>query len=127
LTDKTLADVKGGTLISYEGHAQLLEIAQVPDEHVSLTTSSADLLCTLLSSISFVHVIVNKTSQEGREPPFKAGRVEAKVSWNMTLLKAHVCTQIRHLCSAYHFLVMSVQVPEFKTIDKFKVFNTNNM
>eukprot|EP00243_Klebsormidium_subtile_P007267 TRINITY_DN3198_c0_g1_i1.p1 TRINITY_DN3198_c0_g1~~TRINITY_DN3198_c0_g1_i1.p1 ORF type:complete len:477 (+),score=161.79 TRINITY_DN3198_c0_g1_i1:158-1588(+) len=51
LTDKTLADVKGGTLISYEGHAQLLEIAQVPDEHV----------------------------------------------------------------------------PEFKTIDKFKVFNTNNM
>jgi UTP--glucose-1-phosphate uridylyltransferase len=29
-----LADVKGGTLISYEGRVQLLEIAQVPDEHV---------------------------------------------------------------------------------------------
>ncbi|XP_068639275.1 UTP--glucose-1-phosphate uridylyltransferase isoform X2 [Aristolochia californica] len=34
VTPKTLADVKGGTLISYEGRAQLLEIAQVPDEHV---------------------------------------------------------------------------------------------
>uniref|UniRef100_A0A0E0EUN9 UTP--glucose-1-phosphate uridylyltransferase n=1 Tax=Oryza meridionalis TaxID=40149 RepID=A0A0E0EUN9_9ORYZ len=33
VTPKTLADVKGGTLISYEGRVQLLEIAQVPDEH----------------------------------------------------------------------------------------------
>ncbi|KAI8536608.1 hypothetical protein RHMOL_Rhmol10G0271100 [Rhododendron molle] len=33
VTPKTLADVKGGTLISYEGKVQLLEIAQVPDEH----------------------------------------------------------------------------------------------
>ncbi|CAD5183362.1 UTP--glucose-1-phosphate uridylyltransferase-like [Musa acuminata AAA Group] len=35
VTPKTLADVKGGTLISYEGRVQLLEIAQVPDAHVS--------------------------------------------------------------------------------------------
>lgn len=34
VTPKTLADVKGGTLISYEGRVQLLEIAQVPNEHV---------------------------------------------------------------------------------------------
>ncbi|KAM0960740.1 hypothetical protein ACFX2I_025641 [Malus domestica] len=34
VTPKTLADVKGGTLISYEGKVQLLEIAQVPEEHV---------------------------------------------------------------------------------------------
>lgn len=34
VTPKTLADVKGGTLISYEGKVQLLEIAQVPNEHV---------------------------------------------------------------------------------------------
>ncbi|CAN0913895.1 UTP--glucose-1-phosphate uridylyltransferase [Linum grandiflorum] len=33
VTPKTLADVKGGTLISYDGKVQLLEIAQVPDEH----------------------------------------------------------------------------------------------
>ncbi|XP_062150861.1 UTP--glucose-1-phosphate uridylyltransferase [Alnus glutinosa] len=35
VTPKTLADVKGGTLISYEGRVQLLEIAQVPDDHVN--------------------------------------------------------------------------------------------
>ncbi|CAA0814585.1 UTP--glucose-1-phosphate uridylyltransferase 1 [Striga hermonthica] len=35
VTPKTLADVKGGTLISYERKVQLLEIAQVLDEHVN--------------------------------------------------------------------------------------------
>ncbi|KAG8819822.1 UTP-glucose-1-phosphate uridylyltransferase [Serendipita sp. 399] len=34
LTDKTKADVKGGTIIDYRGHVRLLEIAQVPKEHV---------------------------------------------------------------------------------------------
>lgn len=34
VTDKTMADVKGGTLIKYEGKLRLLEIAQVPKEHV---------------------------------------------------------------------------------------------
>jgi len=34
VTDKTRADVKGGTLIEYEGKMQLLEIAQVPKQHV---------------------------------------------------------------------------------------------
>ncbi|KAG8834189.1 UTP-glucose-1-phosphate uridylyltransferase [Serendipita sp. 405] len=34
LTDKTKADVKGGTIIDYNGHVRLLEIAQVPKEHV---------------------------------------------------------------------------------------------
>eukprot|EP00128_Syssomonas_multiformis_P005338 Colp12_sorted_trinity150504_noHs@4278 len=34
VTDKTRADVKGGTLIEYEGKARLLEIAQVPKENV---------------------------------------------------------------------------------------------
>ena len=34
LTDKTRADVKGGTLIKYDGKVRLLEIAQVPKEHV---------------------------------------------------------------------------------------------
>jgi UDP-N-acetylglucosamine pyrophosphorylase len=37
LTDKTKADVKGGTIIDYEGQPQprLLEIAQVPKQHVN--------------------------------------------------------------------------------------------
>jgi UTP--glucose-1-phosphate uridylyltransferase len=34
LTDKTKADVKGGTIIDYEGTVRLLEIAQVPSDHV---------------------------------------------------------------------------------------------
>ncbi|KAJ6587054.1 UTP--glucose-1-phosphate uridylyltransferase [Mycena vulgaris] len=33
VTDKTKADVKGGTLIDYDGSIRLLEIAQVPTEH----------------------------------------------------------------------------------------------
>jgi len=36
VTDKTRADVKGGTLIDYEGQTRLLEVAQVPKNHVSL-------------------------------------------------------------------------------------------
>lgn len=34
VTDKTRADVKGGTLIQYGGHLRLLEVAQVPNEHM---------------------------------------------------------------------------------------------
>lgn len=34
VTDKTRADIKGGTLIEYEGHMRLLEIAQVPSNKV---------------------------------------------------------------------------------------------
>ncbi|KAJ8962550.1 hypothetical protein NQ318_000942 [Aromia moschata] len=34
VTDKTRADVKGGTLIQYEGKLRLLEIAQVPKERI---------------------------------------------------------------------------------------------
>lgn len=34
VTDKTRSDVKGGTLIQYENKLRLLEIAQVPKEHV---------------------------------------------------------------------------------------------
>lgn len=34
VTDKTKADIKGGTLIEYEDSIRLLEIAQVPNEHI---------------------------------------------------------------------------------------------
>ncbi|BHF58254.1 UTP--glucose-1-phosphate uridylyltransferase [Sparganum proliferum] len=39
VTDKTRNDVKGGTLVAYEGRLRLLEIAQVPKEHVDEFTS----------------------------------------------------------------------------------------
>lgn len=34
VTDKTRADIKGGTLIKYHGQIKLLELAQVPKQHV---------------------------------------------------------------------------------------------
>jgi len=34
VTDKTRADIKGGTLVEYDGKLRLLEIAQVPKDHV---------------------------------------------------------------------------------------------
>ncbi|KAJ2738414.1 UTP-glucose-1-phosphate uridylyltransferase [Coemansia sp. Cherry 401B] len=34
VTDKTKSDIKGGTLIDYDGQVRLLEIAQVPKAHV---------------------------------------------------------------------------------------------
>jgi UTP--glucose-1-phosphate uridylyltransferase len=39
VTDKTRNDIKGGTLIEYEGQMKLLEIAQVPPEHIKDFTS----------------------------------------------------------------------------------------
>lgn len=34
VTLKTRTDVQGGTLVDYDGHVQLLELDQVPSEHV---------------------------------------------------------------------------------------------
>ena len=34
VTEKTKADVKGGTLVEYNGNVRLLEVAQVPAQHV---------------------------------------------------------------------------------------------
>lgn len=39
VTDKTKADIKGGTIINYNGQIRLLEIAQVPLEHKADFTS----------------------------------------------------------------------------------------
>lgn len=39
VTDKTRADIKGGTLIDYNGTIRLLEMAQVPSEHRTDFTS----------------------------------------------------------------------------------------
>jgi len=34
VTDKTKADIKGGTIIDYDGKVRLLEVAQVPKDHL---------------------------------------------------------------------------------------------
>jgi len=45
VTDKTRADVKGGTLIQYEDKIKLLEIAQVASDHVRLSFSRVCACC----------------------------------------------------------------------------------
>lgn len=40
VTDKTKADIQGGTLVDYDGNLRLLEIAQVPSEHMEDFKSS---------------------------------------------------------------------------------------
>jgi len=59
VTNKTKADVKGGTLIDYEGSLRLLEVAQVPKDHVSgevvgkeARTPRADNLLSLFAAAS---------------------------------------------------------------------------
>ena len=49
VTDKTRADVKGGTLIEYDGKLRLLEIAQVPKEHVE-DFKSISKVCSITSA-----------------------------------------------------------------------------
>ena len=49
VTDKTRSDVKGGTLIEYEGKAKLFEIAQCPPDKV--TKSSIYFLLKVFSSL----------------------------------------------------------------------------
>jgi len=39
VTNKTKADVKGGTIIDYDGKVRLLEVAQVPKDHIEDFTS----------------------------------------------------------------------------------------
>jgi hypothetical protein len=68
VTDKTNADIKGGTLINYEGRVKLLEVAQVPKRYVRV--------------------------------------LSRKVSLG---------------------LIAARQENEFKSIRKFKIFNTNNL
>ncbi|KAB5560807.1 hypothetical protein DKX38_005764 [Salix brachista] len=84
VTPKTLADVKGGTLISYEGKVQLLEIAQVPDQHW----------------------------RRGRLTRYEAGGISV-IETDYSFPSIH--------------LAFSKQVNEFKSIEKFKIFNTNNL
>ncbi|KAJ3105542.1 UTP-glucose-1-phosphate uridylyltransferase [Phlyctochytrium bullatum] len=70
VTDKTKADVKGGTLIDYDGQVRLLEIAQVPEQY------------------AFGFLAVDFFSD---------------------------------------VVVVFMKVEEFKSIKKFKIFNTNNL
>ena len=57
VTDKTKADVKGGTLINYEGNVRLLEIAQVPSDHVEDFKSVRKFKIFSAFPLSFFHCL----------------------------------------------------------------------
>ena len=80
VTDKTKADIKGGTIIDYGGSIRLLELAQVPSEHKSDFTSikkfkifNTNNICVSVKAIKRVvtersldlEVIVNHKTMEG--------------------------------------------------------------
>ncbi|KAM7274524.1 hypothetical protein ACFE04_016390 [Oxalis oulophora] len=81
VTPKTLADVKGGSLISYEGKVQLLEIAQVPDEHMNYLN-----LC------------------DSEKLPFIAERSET-----LAMIK-YCCSTIGNIQSVEAFAIVALQV-----------------
>ena len=68
LTDKTRADVQGGTLVNYDGHIRLLEMTQVPPDHKEDFQSARNfklfntnnlwinLRCTSCSIVAYHHV-----------------------------------------------------------------------
>lgn len=83
VTDKTKADVKGGTLINYEGGVRLLEIAQVRQRFPFFyPASSADLPCSsfFLSSSSF------STDHRSRTTTLRTSRSVSVVSQASSLL-----------------------------------------
>lgn len=65
VTDKTKADIKGGTLIDYEGQIRLLEIAQVSSEHVEeFKSSTPPFFCFTFPSNSFLQSESSKFSTQ---------------------------------------------------------------
>ncbi|EKM54584.1 uncharacterized protein PHACADRAFT_258540, partial [Phanerochaete carnosa HHB-10118-sp] len=66
VTDKTKADVKGGTLIDYDGIIRLLEVAQVPNEHIE-DFKSVPLKRIMENGEMELDIIVNpKTTDDGQ-------------------------------------------------------------
>jgi UTP--glucose-1-phosphate uridylyltransferase len=65
VTPKTLADVKGGTLYEQKGRLKLLEIAQVPDEHIDEFCSQEKFTVFNTNNIWINLVALEEKMQEG--------------------------------------------------------------
>ncbi|CAG5127417.1 unnamed protein product, partial [Candidula unifasciata] len=62
VTDKTRADVKGGTLVEYEGKLRLLEYAQVPADHTEKQTMQSEMIVSVLTLDNGMNVIQLETA-----------------------------------------------------------------
>ncbi|EEB06063.1 UTP-glucose-1-phosphate uridylyltransferase [Schizosaccharomyces japonicus yFS275] len=105
LTDKTKADVKGGTLIDYEGKVRLLEIAQVPSQHVEEFKSIKKFKYFNTNNI-WLHLPAVKRVVENHElsmeiiPNFKTVKYHGE-SHNIIQLETAIGAAIRHFKNAH--------------------------
>lgn len=108
LTDKTKADVKGGTIIDYEGTVRLLEIAQVPREHEQDFKSIKKFRYFNTNNI-WLNLKAVKRVVEGNEleleiiPNFKSLAVDKKGESDISIvqLETAVGAAIRHFKNAH--------------------------
>lgn len=108
LTDKTKADVKGGTIIDYEGTVRLLEIAQVPREHEQDFKSIKKFRYFNTNNI-WLNLQAVKRVVEGNEleleiiPNFKSLAVDKKGESDISIvqLETAVGAAIRHFKNAH--------------------------
>ena len=109
LTDKTRADVKGGTLINYEGEVRLLEIAQVPKEHVEEFKSIKKFKYfntnNLWINLRAVKRLVESNSIESEIIPNQKTISKGNSDINVLQLETAVGAAIRHFEGAHGVVV----------------------
>lgn len=109
LTDKTRADVKGGTLINYEGQVRLLEIAQVPKEHVedfkSIKKFKYFNTNNLWINLRAVKRLVESNAIESEIIPNQKTITKGRDEINVLQLETAVGAAIRHFEGAHGVVV----------------------
>uniref|UniRef100_A0A8W8IEJ5 UTP--glucose-1-phosphate uridylyltransferase n=1 Tax=Magallana gigas TaxID=29159 RepID=A0A8W8IEJ5_MAGGI len=117
VTNKTRADVKGGTLVEYDGKLRLLEIAQVPKDHVDefKSVSKFKIFNTnnLWISLDAIKRVVEDNTLHMEIIVNPKGGTLVEYDGKLRLLEIAQ--------------VPKDHVDEFKSVSKFKIFNTNNL
>lgn len=103
LTDKTKADVKGGTIIDYNGTVRLLEIAQVPKEHVEDFKSIRKFKYFNTNSVYISLPAIKRImeSEEGFELDIIVNNKTADDGTNVIQLETAVGAAIKHFNNAH--------------------------
>lgn len=119
LTDKTRADVKGGTLINYDGEVRLLEIAQVPKEHVEEFKSIKKFknfnTNNLWINLKAVKRLVEANAIQVEIIPNAKTISINKSEYNVLQLETAVGAAIRHFKDAHGVVVPRVRFLPVKT------------
>ncbi|KAK7687469.1 UTP-glucose-1-phosphate uridylyltransferase [Cerrena zonata] len=109
LTDKTRADVKGGTLINYDGQVRLLEIAQVPKEHVEEFKSIKKFKYfntnNLWINLRAIKKLIESNSIESEIIPNQKTISKGSSDINVLQLETAVGAAIRHFDGAHGVVV----------------------